>query len=136
MAVIRLIDPNNTNVKGGLYGVDPTPWASIKSGAPLNLLISDVWSEGGDPFDDLFQLDPPFSKEDIYMVWGNFNGSTGILTLYLAKSTGDTTYPFADVHDFGAALDSAINGNVSGSGDAYLNRPKRLPTNVNWDFFQ
>jgi hypothetical protein len=129
--LIRISDPNNPNVYGALYSPDPVYYPAIKAGRPFNLLISTVVAS--DDVENLFDLSPPPSFSGRYMVWGRFDSNTGILVTYLATTIGDRSYPFADFRDFKAAVENGINGNESGSGSVYLNRPNALPINSNWD---
>ncbi len=127
MSLIDITDPNDASVRGGLSNPDPIVWADVIAGGFVNLLIDDFTSS--EDVTTLFNLTPPPSFSGPYMVWGEFDQDTGALVLYLATSTGDRSYQFANLDSFMPAVDGS-GGSPAGSGT--LARNNKLPPSINW----
>lgn len=114
--LISLTDPDNPTIVGELFNADIV-LDDVLQGAAFNLFFS---STGSNDNAELFDLSEPPSFFGPHMIWGNVD-QEGVLNLFLAPTTGDETYPFAQLHNFQDL-----------SGQADLTRSNKLPPLVNW----
>lgn len=114
--LISITDPNNPAVVGELFNADIVLDTVLEGGA-FNLFFS---STGSHDNAELFDLSEPPSFFGPRMVWGSID-QQGALNLFLAPTTGDETFPFAQLHNF---------RNLSGQGD--LTRSNKLPSAIDW----
>jgi hypothetical protein len=146
MAVIRIIDPNNspndqTNQSGtfgGLSNEQPILWPAILSGGLILLIIDESGSFNTAPVKDLFDLSEPPSFPNKFNVSGTLDGNTEVLSLFLSPTDGDTTFPFVDLQSFKATAQKGADTNgmvIAGGGSGTLFRPNTLPKDISWDIF-
>lgn len=130
--VIYIYDTNHSDIYGQLYfpqNGHPTA-AHIQAGGRINMFIA-RYGSSEDP-KNLFEINPPeFSSEP--MVWGALDNNTGIMTLYLARTTGDKTYPFVDLKGFKSGIASFVKSKDTQDGACWLNRPKKVPIKCSWE---
>jgi hypothetical protein len=123
--IIDITDPNDASVRGALSNRDPIDINDFLAGGFINLFI-DEHTSSSDP-KELFNLQPPPSFNDAFMVWGELD-ENGAVALFLAPTTGDRTFPFATLDGFKAAM----NGSGATAGSGTLTRSNTLPPDVNW----
>ena len=132
-SLIQLTDPNDPQhaLVGGMSNPDPVDWNSVLNGGPINLILDSVTSSGN--LEDLFNLTAPPSFSGPYMVWGKLDDN-GTLNMFLATSTGDTSFPFAELSGFKDLIMSGGGGAPpSGSGGSgNLDRTNQLPPVISW----
>jgi hypothetical protein len=44
MALIDLMNPNDSSMRGGLRNPDPVLWSAVLGGSPVNLGVCSTWS--------------------------------------------------------------------------------------------
>jgi hypothetical protein len=127
MSTITLADPNDTSVYGGMSNPDPIVWSAVAAGTQVNFTLDEYTSS--EDVENLFNLTAPPDFLGPYMVWGQVDAQAGAMNLYLATTTGDSTYPFATLDGFVAAIDGS-GGALTGSGT--LTRSNKLPAAIQW----
>jgi hypothetical protein len=127
MSLIDISDPNDPSVVGGLSNPDPVLWVDVLAGNPSNLTLDEFTSSAD--VKTLFDLTEPPSFIGPFMVWGELDAEAGSLSLFLAPSTGDRTFPFATLDGFVDPDDSA---GVATGGTGALTRSNTLPPAINW----
>lgn len=127
MSLLDLTDPNDSSVRGGLSNPDPISWSDVLAGGFFNLTLDEFTSS--EEVETLFDLSAPPSFSGPYLVWGELSQDSGALALFLATSTGDRTYPFAQLDGFTPAIDGS-GGAASGTGS--LTRSSKLPSAISW----
>ncbi len=131
MALWTISDPNNPQVNGIITNPTAIFWPSVIAGAFFDLQIGLV--TGSDDDDVLFDLSDPPSFPNNIMVTCKLDANTGALNMWLAPTTGDTTFPFVRLNDFQSALTPFQPGVApTGSGTGFLTRNNKLPPSVNW----
>lgn len=92
MSLIDITDPKDSSVRGGLSNPDPIDWKQVIGGSAVNLTIDEFTSSGD--VKELFNLNEPPSFSGPFLVWGELDADSDALSLFLATSTGDRTFPF------------------------------------------
>jgi hypothetical protein len=119
--LLHLTDQNDSSVKGVLDTREDFSLQNLLAGGQENFFIAPALCS--DEPEVIFNLDPPPSFSDAFMVWGQIDDD-GTLNLFLAPQTGDASFPFAHLDGFRDGL------SVGGTGT--LVRSNTLPPDINW----
>jgi len=95
--LIQLVDQNDSSVKGVLDTREDFSLKNLLNGGQENFFIAPVLCS--DKPEVIFNLEPPPSFSDAFMVWGQID-KDGTLNLFLAPQTGDASFPFAHLEGF------------------------------------
>lgn len=127
--LIHLTDIGSSSTKGVLDTRDASTARDLLNGGQANFFVAE--SLCSDDPDKIFDLSEPPSFSDAPMIWGELDRA-GTLNLFLAPTTGDRSFPFAQLDDFRTSLEMFVQGADSPGGSGNLTRSNALPPEIAW----